>query len=197
MRLEMLSGIESNAMTIEYFVDKAKKATIVSSDEGDLESAIGCHVDGEEHRLHLVDTRGDRNAVDFNKLEAVPKFELSEEEYNKRNDSLRQFKKQLKSNRSEGGDAIDEEHMSTLMDSLRIGDVVEVTVKGKPNRRGRIMFKGMISVIPNSDPGHWVGVRYDEPLGKNDGSIGGQRYFDCEPNHGAFVRPSSIHVLSS
>ena len=192
MRLEMLSGIESNAMTIEHFVDKEKKTTIQSSDEGDLESAIGSCVDGE-HRLHLVDTREDRNL--FDKLEAVPKFELSEEEYNKRSESLRQFKMQLKANKF-GGDTFDEPHWLDLMESLKIGDEVIVTIKGKPNRRGKIMFKGKLSLIPDSHPGLWVGVRYNEPVGKNDGSIGGQRFFECEPNHGAFVRPSAVHVLA-
>ncbi|KAL8696362.1 MAG: hypothetical protein Q9224_002837 [Gallowayella concinna] len=43
--------------------------------------------------------------------------------------------------------------------------------------------------------GGWVGVVLEEATGKNDGAVQGQRYFDCPPDHGMFVRPSAIKIL--
>ena len=40
--------------------------------------------------------------------------------------------------------------------------------------------------------GYWVGVQYDEPVGKNDGTIKGVAYFNCLPNYGALVRPDTV-----
>ncbi|KAK3059392.1 hypothetical protein LTS18_010977, partial [Coniosporium uncinatum] len=40
--------------------------------------------------------------------------------------------------------------------------------------------------------GIWVGVEFEEAEGKNDGSVQGERYFECQPGHGMFCNPSGI-----
>ena len=42
--------------------------------------------------------------------------------------------------------------------------------------------------------GPWIGIQLDEPVGKNDGSVAGMRYFECEPNTGVFVRAAKVEV---
>ena len=36
--------------------------------------------------------------------------------------------------------------------------------------------------------GEWAGIVLDTPVGKNDGAVAGIRYFQCQPNHGVFVK---------
>ncbi|XP_063809791.1 CAP-Gly domain-containing linker protein 2 isoform X2 [Pseudophryne corroboree] len=44
-------------------------------------------------------------------------------------------------------------------------------------------------------PGQWAGVVLDDLVGKNDGTVGGVRYFECQPLQGIFTRPSKLTRL--
>ncbi|KAG5350334.1 hypothetical protein C0989_011526 [Termitomyces sp. Mn162] len=66
---------------------------------------------------------------------------------------------------------------------------VESTEPGL-KKRGTVRFTG----LTNFSKGVWIGIEYDEPMGKNDGSVQGERYFSCHPNHGVFVRPDRVKV---
>ncbi|XP_034033636.1 CAP-Gly domain-containing linker protein 2 isoform X2 [Thalassophryne amazonica] len=41
-------------------------------------------------------------------------------------------------------------------------------------------------------PGQWAGVILNDLVGKNDGSVGSVRYFECQPLQGIFTRPSKL-----
>jgi len=86
--------------------------------------------------------------------------------------------------------AEDELKEEELAESLKVGDRVEVRTAGNPVRRGQLKYVGKV----HFKPGAWVGVQYDEPMGKNDGSVEGKKYFDCKPKYGSFVRPSNVTV---
>ena len=55
------------------------------------------------------------------------------------------------------------------------------------------MYVGDVSDIP-SGIGAWVGVKLDEPTGKNDGTVMGNRYFKCAANYGVLVRPERVEA---
>ncbi|KAM6981037.1 kinesin-like protein KIF13B [Aplochiton taeniatus] len=57
-----------------------------------------------------------------------------------------------------------------------------------PNKTGTVRFVGNTEFAE----GVWVGVELDSPSGKNDGSIGGQHYFHCNPGYGVMVRPDRV-----
>ncbi|XP_033969930.1 CAP-Gly domain-containing linker protein 2 isoform X1 [Trematomus bernacchii] len=42
-------------------------------------------------------------------------------------------------------------------------------------------------------PGQWAGVILNDLVGKNDGSVGGVRYFECQALQGIFTRPSKLN----
>ena len=66
-------------------------------------------------------------------------------------------------------------------------------VGAEDTRRGTIAYVGEVKEIPGLR-GPWVGVVLDEPIGKNDGSVGGKRYFECAEKRGVFIRPDRIEV---
>lgn len=58
-------------------------------------------------------------------------------------------------------------------------------------RRGQIAYLGE---VPEISAGFWVGVQFDEPVGKSNGSVKGKAYFKCEPKFGGFIRPQNVSV---
>uniref|UniRef100_A0A8R1TYF8 CAP-Gly domain-containing protein n=1 Tax=Onchocerca volvulus TaxID=6282 RepID=A0A8R1TYF8_ONCVO len=60
-------------------------------------------------------------------------------------------------------------------------------------RIGNIVYIGPARFAP----GEWIGIVLDQPLGKNDGSVDGHRYFSCEPNHGLFCKASKLERVES
>jgi tubulin-folding cofactor B len=133
----------------------------------------------------------------------VEKYRISDEDYAKRPNTYLSYKTKMRENDPawtmnraianargmNAAPAADESDLSDVPPAAKVGDRVEVTPGGK---RGVVKFIGRdLSGLP---PGWWLGVSYDEPVGKNDGEVKGVRYFEAPKNHGALVRPSNAAV---
>lgn len=70
---------------------------------------------------------------------------------------------------------------------LEVGD--RVLANGKS---GILAFLGTTQFAQ----GTWAGIILDTYDGKNDGSVNGVQYFDCEPNRGLFSKPEKINFVS-
>lgn len=75
------------------------------------------------------------------------------------------------------------------MTEYKLGQTVETS----DGRNGTIRYIGSISAAQ----GQFIGLELSEPNGKNDGSVRGERYFTCKPEHGLFIRPNSIIQIIS
>ena len=43
--------------------------------------------------------------------------------------------------------------------------------------------------------GEWLGLELPDCTGKNDGAVKGERYFQCQPGYGIFVRKESVTMV--
>jgi tubulin-folding cofactor B len=136
----------------------------------------------------------------------VQKYVMSDEDYSKREKTLRKFKEErLKEDptwtlekelaRKRGEEYVppapkveDPDHMAVEASAVSVGDRCETYPGGN---RGEVKFVGKIAGLPG---GWWIGVQLDEPLGKNDGQVKGVRVFECPPNYGLFLRPDRVKV---
>ncbi|KAK2020800.1 CAP-Gly domain-containing protein [Colletotrichum zoysiae] len=66
------------------------------------------------------------------------------------------------------------------------------TVRLSDGRTGIVRFVGGTHFAS----GDWVGVELEDDSGKNDGSVQGERYFDCDMGHGMFVRPTTLVITA-
>lgn len=117
-------------------------------------------------RLHVID-----NIAAFD--QDIEKFELTDQQYANRNDSVRSFlqrnklgkyneeeMKQIELKKQEA-----EQRELERQEKISIGQRCKVTTSGQPTRIGTVMYKGLL----DGKKGVFIGVKFDEPLGVNDG----------------------------
>jgi len=48
--------------------------------------------------------------------------------------------------------------------------------------------------VPDMEEGYFLGIKLDEPYGKNNGSFNNVQYFLCANKYGIFIRPSEVNI---
>jgi len=147
----------------------------------------------------ITDLRPPSARPNFNDTTGVEKYVMSEEDYAQKTDSVLAWKKAQKLGRFDP-DAPSHEQAKIAnyeqeVRERRIEVGKRCRVGHEDTRRGVVMYVGEVVEIPGGS-GPWVGVKLDEPVGKNDGSIAGTRYWGqpSELKHGVFVRPERVEV---
>ncbi|KAJ5603574.1 hypothetical protein N7537_006530 [Penicillium hordei] len=169
--------------------------------------------------IEVNDSRPQTMRANFTDLSSVEKYVLPTETYEARSDSVLAWKKNQKLGRFDPNalspeDAlrhqVEKDQNEVQTRGITISKRAIVLPSSPPHiRRGTIRFVGPVPTIPITGPGRelqqdaelpadfqpiWVGIELDEPMGKNDGSVGGQRYFECLSNRGVFVKPEKVEV---
>ncbi|XXG73596.1 hypothetical protein AAC387_Pa07g2491 [Persea americana] len=180
-------GTSVDSMVLELYDDTGVKVC----DMNDNLRLLGFFSPQDGYRLHIIDL--DPASVTsggwLEDTSLVEKYTISEEAYNNLDGTYRKFKEKLVSqNPSLLENKITDNYMEDLCTNIKVGDRCEVEPGGK---RGVVMFVGRAET---ASPGFWVGIQYDEPLGKHDGMVKGKRYFDCPPLHGVLIRPDKVKV---
>ncbi|KAF5295968.1 hypothetical protein FQA39_LY12740 [Lamprigera yunnana] len=184
-KLELITGGSCATMQIEVY-DKENSLVCFLSDDTAM---LGSYPLENGMRLHVVDKFNIRNELDF---ENVEKYEMPPEHYANRTDTVRAFL--LKNKLGQYNEEYAKKKQQELeqeqkhFDSIIVGLRCKVSVPAQPTKLGQVLFKGNVEELS----GQWIGVKYDEPLGKHDGTYKGKEYFKCLPKYGSFVKPHYV-----
>ncbi|KAK1371235.1 Tubulin-folding cofactor B [Heracleum sosnowskyi] len=174
-------------MCLELYDHSGTKILVLS----DNTRPLGFYSPEDGHRLHIIDL--DPSSVTsggwLDDTSQVEKYTISEEAFDKLDGTYRKYKGKFAHQKpTNQASKMSENFMEDLCTNIKIGDRCQVEPGEK---RGVIKFVGRAEAL---GPGFWVGIQYDEPLGKHDGMVKGTRYFDCLPLHGAIMRPDKVKV---
>lgn len=204
-KLSSHTGSSPSAMVLQLKDDKGKLMATLT----DPYKPLGFYSPYDGCIMHVIDT--DPMSASANgwleDVSKVEKYMMSEEEYAKRDNTYKKYKEDKMRQDPEwtlekemcmrrgipyvapaGKESYADDYMQQEAGAMQVGSRCEVD---PGDRRGEVKFVGQVEGLPG---GWWVGVQYDEPVGKNDGSVKGKRYFECPQGYGGFARPDKVKV---
>jgi len=188
-KLEMITGATAGLMELRLDDADGHKIGVLSDDS----KMLGAYPVEDYCTLMVVDNDVTSHANEFEDLSKVEKFEITDEEYSKQRNTVRAFKERNKMGRFNPEFQAQQEEAAAAKAiegeadaaGMKVGMRCQVREGAK---RGEVMHVGKTLFAA----GWWIGIKYDEPLGKNDGTVKGKSYFTCMPKYGGFVRPDKV-----
>ncbi|EGC37199.1 hypothetical protein DICPUDRAFT_87063 [Dictyostelium purpureum] len=186
-KLYRFVGTEPKYMEL-ILKDQSKTNEISKIDNDENLLSFYSPIDGMN--IHIIDKDPNSYISELQDTSKIPKPVISEEDYNKRENTVKKYREEqslMKQQQQE------QEENSDPSESIKVGDRCKVLSDDPTNydeRLGKVAFVG----TTDFSAGYWVGVELDLPLGKNDGSVKGKRYFTCSPKYGCFAKPKNIQV---
>lgn len=143
-------------------------------------------------------------------VKLVKKYEISEEDYDKRENTYRGYKRRMLAadpnwkpvgvfsapgaDKPKTGVTVEEklevQPLEEVQKRVKVGDRCEVV----GGRRGEVMYIGLVPEIKSEEDFIWIGVKFDEATGKNDGKVGGKRYFEADASCGGFIKSPLVEA---
>jgi len=196
-KLEPVTGIPPLSQKLTLRLGSHQSVPIEAVDEENTQ--LGRFPLAPYAEIHVADLRPPGMRPNFTDASVVPKYEMPPSEYEQKTDSVLAWKKANKLGRFDpNAPTLEQAKLQALETEIK-NKGIEVgkrcRVGGEDAKRGEIMYVGEVEEIPGG-AGKWVGVKLDEPVGRNDGSLGGRRYWGKEgdPKFGVFVRPERVEV---
>ncbi len=196
-KLHLVCGTSPEYMELHLQSKEGVRIAVLTDDS----RTVASYGAGEFAYVHVVDTDPSSTVASITdaQLATVEKYELSDEQYENHNGLT--FRKWAQNNiKREVRDPAEVERERAEIEAVEakerdaaaaisVGMRAQlVGVPGEP--RGEIAFVGEVAF----QAGMWIGVKLDEPVGKNDGSVKGKRYFTTRDKYGIFCRPSKVSV---
>lgn len=200
-KLEPITGIPPGSQKLTVYGPATGSGQHIL-DNDDSDRPIGDYHLVPYGRIQVEDLRPPGSAVDLYDTSKVEKYVMPQNEYENRQDSVLHWKKVNKLGRFDPHTS-DPRTLEILSQESR--DLVQsknITVGARckchshnTEKLATVKYIGLVPEIKVMVPNQtWIGLQFDEPVGKNDGSINGKRYFQVSPNHGSFVKPEMIEI---
>lgn len=198
-RIESFTGIEPGHMRLRFEFDDGSPSKMLETVNPDQQpfrqfSRVS-RIIVEDLNANSVVNQLQSQGVSSNEHDTS--FHLSDEEYARRNDSVLHWKMTNNYGRFDPKlrklQESDRQLQKQQADKLQIGQRCRVKSEIQSERRGWLRFVGVIDEINDQDI--WCGVEFDDPVGKNDGSIRGHYYFGpVKLNCGGFLKPLAVET---